>query len=327
MTTSAEMSRRNALVIGAGGGLGYEVTKALVRHGWHVRALMRDPAKAAAQLAALGHVDCITGDAARDQDLVAAAQGASLIVHAVNPPLYRNWRGLAIPMLRNAIAAARVSGARLMFPGNVYNYAPDVRGPVPEDAAQHPVTRKGAVRVEMEAMLREAANTGVRSVVVRAGDFFGGHSPSSNFTNIIVKPGRLLRSVTYPGVPTAGHAWAYLPDLAEAFAEIADRERELPVFDTFHFSGHWFESGIELAYAVRRAADRPALPIRRFPWLAVKVLSPFVSLFREVLEMKYLWERPLALDNRKLVRLIGREPRTPLDVALRQSLRELGCLA
>jgi len=327
MTTSLQVSPRTALVLGASGGLGYEVTRALLRRGWRVRALVRDPGKSGPMLRALGDVECFVGDAARAQDVTAAAGGASLIVHAVNPPRYRNWRGLAIPMLQNAIAAARQSGARLMFPGNVYNYAPEQPGPLAEDAPQRPVTRKGAVRVEMEAMLRQAADTGVRSVVIRAGDYFGGHSPSSNFTNIMVKPGRPLRSVTYPGVPTAGHAWAYLPDLAEAFAETADREQELPAFDTFHFGGHWFAQGIEMAHAVQRAAGRPQLPIRRFPWLAVRALSPFVELFREVLEMKYLWERPLALDNRKLVRLIGREPRTPLDVALRDSLRELGCVA
>jgi nucleoside-diphosphate-sugar epimerase len=327
MTMSSEAVRRTALVIGAGGGLGYEVTRALLRHGWRVRALLRDPEKSRAMLQALGEVECVAGDAARAADVVAGAAGVSLIVHAVNPPRYRNWRGLAIPMLQNAIAAARQSGARLMFPGNVYNYAPDVGGPVAEDAPQRPSTRKGAVRVEMEAMLREAARTGVRSVVVRAGDFFGGHSPSSNFTNIIVKPGRKLRSVTYPGDPGVGHAWAYLPDLAETFAEIADREHELPAFDTFHFSGHWFANGIEMAHAVRLASGQPNLPIRGFPWLLLRVLSPFVALFREVLEMRYLWERPLALDNRKLVRLIGREPRTPLDVAVHDSLRELGCLA
>jgi len=327
MTKSSQTVRRMALVIGAGGGIGYEVTRALLRHGWQVRALLRDPEKSRAMLEALGDVQCIAGDASRAQDVIAAAEGADLIVHGVNPPRYRNWRGLAIPMLRSSIAAARHSGARLMFPGNVYNYAPDMRGPVAEDAPQHPVTRKGAVRVEMEDMLRVAAGTGVRSVVIRAGDYFGGHGPSSNFANIIVKPGRPLRSVTYPGVPAVGHAWAYLPDLAETFAEIADRERELAAFDTFHFTGHWFANGIEMAHAVQRASGHPQLPIRSFPWWAVRVLSPFVSLFREVLEMRYLWERPLALDNGKLVRLIGREPRTQLDVAVRESLRGLGCIA
>jgi len=37
-------------------------------------------------------------------------------------------------------------------------------------------------------------------------------------------------------------------------------------------------------------------------------------------------ETPLRLDNRKLERLIGAEPHTPLDEAVRQSLAALGCL-
>lgn len=316
---------RTALVIGAGGGLGTEVTKALKRHGWQVKALVRDPAKADGALSGLG-VAFVAGDAMRPDDVIAAARGVDVIVHAVNPAYYRNWRGLAIPMLENTIAAARAGGARILFPGNVYNYAPDLAGPVAEDAPQHPVTRKGAVRAEMEAMLRDAANSGVRSVVIRAGDYFGGHSPSSNFANVIVKPGRPLSAVTYPGKPDVGHAWAYLPDLAEVFAALAERERELAAFDSFHFEGHWFAEGIGMAQAVRRASGRPQLPIRNFPWFAVRLLSPFVALFREVLEMRYLWERPVALDNTKLVRLLGTEPRTPLDQAIGESLRGLGCL-
>jgi nucleoside-diphosphate-sugar epimerase len=326
MNIGTPATRRTALVIGAGGGLGREVTRALLRHGWRVRALLRDPAKAGAGLASLGDVDCVAGDAAQAADVVAAAQDASVIVHAVNPPRYRNWRGLAIPMLRNAIEAARVSGARLMFPGNIYNFDPQGHSPIAEDDVQRPRTRKGAVRVEMEAMLRAASREGVRAIVIRAGDFFGGHAPSSNFSNIVVRPGRPLRSVVYPGTPSVGHAWAYLPDLAETFAEIADREQELPAFETFHFAGHWLAPGIEMAHAVRRACGNPQLPIRRFPWLAVTLLSPFVSLFRELLEMKYLWQQPLALDNRKLVGLLGREPRTPFDQAIGDSLRGMGCL-
>jgi hypothetical protein len=39
-----------------------------------------------------------------------------------------------------------------------------------------------------------------------------------------------------------------------------------------------------------------------------------------------LWREPLRLDNRKLVSLIGPEPHTPVDEALRQTLSGLGCL-
>ena len=67
----------------------------------------------------------IAGDAMQRDDVMAAAGGADVIVHGVNPPGYRNWRGLALPMLESSIAAAKASGARLVFPGTVYNFGPD----------------------------------------------------------------------------------------------------------------------------------------------------------------------------------------------------------
>jgi nucleoside-diphosphate-sugar epimerase len=136
-----------------------------------------------------------------------------------------------------------------------------------------------------------------------------------------------VRRVSYPGSPEVGHSWAYLPDLAEAIARLVDREAELAQFEVFHFRGHWFERGIAIAEAIRRVAGNPAIPIGRFPWPAVYVASPFVTLFREMLEMRYLWRVPLELDNSKLVAFFGAEPHTPTDQAVRETLRGLGCLA
>ena len=65
------------------------------------------------------------------------------------------------------------------LPGTVYNYAPDAGAAIGEDAVQAPVTRKGAIRVEMERLLAEAAGEGVRSLILRAGDFFGPAAPNS----------------------------------------------------------------------------------------------------------------------------------------------------
>jgi nucleoside-diphosphate-sugar epimerase len=57
--------------------------------------------------------------------VAAAARGATVIVHAVNPPGYRNWNTVVLPMLDNSIAAARANGAQVLLPGTVYNYGPD----------------------------------------------------------------------------------------------------------------------------------------------------------------------------------------------------------
>ncbi|MBV8682096.1 MAG: hypothetical protein JO111_04425, partial [Caulobacteraceae bacterium] len=44
---------------------------------------------------------------------------------------------------------------------------------------------------------------------------------------------------------------------------------------------------------------------------------------RELMEMRYLWRAPITLANGKLVRFLGEEPHTPLDVSLRETLGEL----
>ncbi|HEX2257058.1 MAG TPA: NAD-dependent epimerase/dehydratase family protein, partial [Afifellaceae bacterium] len=258
-------------------------------------------------------------------DVSAAANGADVIFHCANPPGYVKWRELAIPMLENAIAAAKASDARLIFPGNIYNFGPDSWPLLGESTPQHPKTRKGAVRVEMEAMLAEASRQGLRALVVRAGDFLG-PSSGSWFAAVMVKPGKPLRAVTYPGRRDIGHAWAYLPDLAEAIARLAEIEATLPAFDTFNFGGHWVEPGVEIALAVRRASGKPDLPIRRFPWPLVHLAAPFSPFMRELVEMRYLWREPIRLDNRKLATLLGEEPHTLLDEAVRRTLVALGCL-
>ena len=160
---------------------------------------------------------------------------------------------------------------------------------------------------------------------MRAGDFLG-NTAGSWFKAVMVKPGRQVRSITDPGKREVGHAWAYLPDLAATIARLAKIERELPGFDVFHFGGHWIEPGIEIAHAVRRVVGRPDLPIRSFPWPLVFLASPFVPFMRELLEMRYLWQVPLRLDNSKLVSLLREEPHTPLDEAVRQTLADMGLL-
>jgi nucleoside-diphosphate-sugar epimerase len=315
-----------ALVIGATGGIGGEVAHALLRAGWRVVGLARSPAEAARRAGWVGDVEWVAGDAMRAADVIAAARGAAVIFHGANPPGYRNWRGLAIPMLRSAIAAARAGGARLIFPGNVYNFGPDAGAVITETSPQNPRTRKGRIRVEMEAMLEAAAREGTRSLIVRAGDFFGPHQPASWFKDAMVKPGRPLTSVTYAGVHQAGHAWAYLPDLAATIARLAAIETSLPAFERLHFGGHWLPHGVEMAKAIARAAGNPELPIRRFPWALVYAAAPFSTFMREALEMRYLWKVPLRLDNTKLRTLLGEEPHTKLDQAIKDTLAALNCL-
>jgi nucleoside-diphosphate-sugar epimerase len=320
------MTQKTALILGATGGIGGEMALALGRHGWQVNALHRNAAQAARTRGnGASAIRWIQGDAMNSADVIKGAQGASLIVHAVNPPGYRNWGELVLPMLESSIQAARASGARILLPGTVYNYGPDAFPVLREDSPQNPVTRKGKIRVEMEQRLKRAAATGVRSLIVRAGDFFGPSAGNNWFSQGLVKPGKRVTSVSYPGKRGVGHAWAYLPDLAETMTQLIERETKLGAFETFHFAGHWDADGTQMTDAIR-ANTSTNIPVRRFPWPLVTLLSPFVTLFREMREMQYLWHHPLRLDNARLSCALATEPHTPLLEAVRKTLAGLGCL-
>jgi nucleoside-diphosphate-sugar epimerase len=320
-----DMTTKTALILGATGGIGGEVARNLVRRGWQVRALARS-----APLGRRGGIDWRRGDALDAEAVRRAAEGVSLIVHGVNPPGYRQWNRLVLPMMENTIAAARAAGgARVLLPGTVYNYGPDACAlpRLGEDAPQRPLTRKGRIRVEMERLLEEATARGdMRTLIVRAGDFFGPQAGGNWFGQVLVKAGQRPAAITYPGRAGVGHQWAYLPDVAETMARLVERN-DLPDFARFHMDGQWDADGTQMIAAVRRVLNAPVMPVKPLPWTLMRLASPVVPLFRELMEMRYLWQQPVRLDDTRLRTLLGEEPRTPLDEAVRATLVGLGCSA
>ncbi len=316
---------RTALVLGASGGIGGEVARRLAARGWTVRALHRCPDRLSPTDKASGFA-WVRGDAMCPADVAAAAEGAGVIVHAVNPPGYRNWETLVLPMLDNTIAAARANGARIILPGTVYNFGPDSLPEPHEASPQHPRTSKGAIRAEMERRLRAAADAGVPVLIVRAGDFFGPRAANNWFSQGLVQAGKPVAAITYPGKRGVGHQWAYVPDVAETMVRLLEKSDALERFAVFHMEGHWDADGTRMIAAIRDAAGNRGIVVRQLPWLLLRLLSPFVPLFRGLVEMRYLWTTPVHMGNARLKAVLDAEPHTPLDVAVRETLVGIGCL-
>lgn len=314
-------TRPLALVLGATGGLGGAVADRLLAEGWRVRALNRDP-EGARRKTGRDALEWVAGDSLVAADVAAAAEGAQVIVHGVNPPGYRNWGALVMPMLENTIAAARASGARIVFSANIYNFGPDAFPRLSETSPQNPVRPKGELRVKMETALRAAADDGVPVLIVRMGDFFGPEPGSNWLVQGIVSQGKPLAAASYPGPLDIPHAWAYLPDAAETIARLL--ATDLGLFETFHMQGQEI-TGHQLVAALEKAAGRK-LKVGRLPWAMLQVIAPFNETFRGLVEMRYLWEREIVLDNSRLVARLGAEPRTPLVQALREALKGAGAL-
>ena len=316
---------KTALVLGATGGIGGEVARRLKDAGWRVRAMNRDIGK----LRGRDGLEWVQGDAMSAADVLAAARGAAVIVHAVNPPGYQRWAELVLPMIDNTIAAARATGARIVLPGTIYNFGPDAFPVLREDSPQHPESRKGAIRVELERRLEAASREGVRSLVVRAGDFFGARAANSWFSQGLTKAGTPVATIRDPARRGVGHQWAYLPDVAATMVRLLETDDGRAAFERFHMDGHWDASGREMAEAIARVVAREtgrAPRIAAFPWWLATLAAPFVTFFKELREMRYLWREPLRMDNARLVARLGAEPHTPLDEAVRATLVGQGSL-
>jgi len=304
------------IILGAAGCLGRAAAEAFRDSGWMVASLVRS--RSLSRIAP--GTEPVEVDARDGDSVIEAARGADIILNALNQP-YTEWARFVPPFTETAIAAARTSGATLIFPGNLYNYGSGMPAAIDETTPMRPTSRKGQLRVEVESHLRMAAEAGVRTIVLRAGDFYGGRNTGSWLDRVIVKNLRLGR-ITYPGPLDIVHAWAYLPDLAAAMVQLAAMRKNFEPFETFGFAGHAV-TGRELVGAILKMA-RCNLRVGTMPWWLIRTFGPVVPVFRELAEIAYLWREPHRIAGDKLKNAIGHVPSTPLETAVAAALHDLG---
>src|SRR6476659_10096403 len=195
------------LVLGAGGRLGHKAAEAFRDAGWTVTSLVR-PGRAARAPAGTQPIEID----ARDHAAVStAARGADVILHALNP-FYTDWPRLALPLAYSAITAAETTGATLLFAGNLYNYGSPLPPVIDENTPMRPSSRKGRLRVAIEERMAEAAERGVRIIILRSGDFYG--LGRGSWLDLVLAKEIGRGRLTYPGPLDVVHEWAYLPDVA-----------------------------------------------------------------------------------------------------------------
>jgi nucleoside-diphosphate-sugar epimerase len=304
---------QEVLVVGANGRIGRASVEAFLEAGWKVRAFVRS---GSADRVRSG-VTIFEGDAFDAQAVAASAEGVDVIVNALNPP-YDRWASEVPRITESILHAAKASGATVILPGNVYNYGEGMPPVLREDTAHVPTTRKGVMREEMEEAYRKAATEGVRTIVVRAGEYIEeketGNWFDSQISNKVHKG-----VVTYPGPLDRVHSWAFLPDVARAMVELAEIRATLDDFDTFGFAG-FSVTGAELIEAMENAVGR-TLKVKTIPWPIIRMIGVFNPLMREIVEMRYLWDLPHAVDGSKLARALPNFLPTELHPAIGDALR------
>jgi nucleoside-diphosphate-sugar epimerase len=303
------------LVLGAAGRLGHAAAETFRDAGWSVSSLVRP---GAASRAPMG-TEILQVDITNRAAVIDSARDADLVLHALNPP-YAEWAKDALPLAYVAIEAAETSGATLLFPGNLYNYGSAMPAVLDEATPMQPTSRKGQLRVLIEERVQEASERGMRTIILRAGDFFG--AGRGSWFDLLITKELVQGRFTYPGPFDVEHEWAYVPDLASAMVRLAAIRDALPPFATFGFPGHAI-MGQELGDTIARALGR-SVETKRMRWWLVRSVGRMFAMGRELAEIAYLWEVPHRISGDRLKAALGEVPHTPLDQAVAASLKGLG---
>lgn len=285
--------KATALILGPSGRMGRNAASAFEADGWEVRRF----------------------DRATD-DLWDAAWGADVIVNAWNPP-YPKWESELPGLTDKVIEVARASGALVIVPGNVYVYGADAPELFAPETPHRATNRLGRARINMETRYRAA---GVRTLIVRAGDYIDSEASGNWFDGMMVKNLGKAR-LTYPGRLDAFHAFAYLPDVAAVMVGLANRRDALELFEDVTLPGYTL-TGVGLASSLSEATGT-RITARRMSWLPLWLAAPFWPMGRGLLEMRYLWSKPHRLDGARLDELLPDFSPTPVTVALRSAIAHL----
>lgn len=330
------MSRPDTvLILGARGRLGFAAAQAFSVAGWRVLAQVR-PGTTGPMLPGVQWL------AARPDDtdtLAAAAKGAGVVVQALNPVYtHRAWRRELPELTQAAIDVTRALAPApsddlplLVLPGTVYNFGTAMPPLLREDTAQAADTVKGRMRVAVEEQIQAATRDGrMKAVVVRSGDFFG--SGTGSWLDGVMVKDIQRGKLTIPGRMDVATPWAYLPDLARSYVDIAGQRQRIGVFETFHFAGHhlsgqdWADAMTDIATEQGWLKLREGLRTRTLPWPLVRAMGLVMPQMAALADMRYLWRTPHALVNTHMTGRIGPEPHTPFPQALRAALEALRLL-
>ena len=205
-------------ILGANGQIAVELARELNRnYTSDLRLVSRNPRKVNATDTLLAADLLDAGQTAK------AVEGSSIVYFTAGlPPDTELWEKQFPTMLKNALDAARATGAKFAYFDNTYMYPQDARL-LTESTEFAPVGRKGRVRARMATMVLEEMALGEIPVLVGRAPEFYGPGKTQSFTNALVTD--KLKEGKKPRVPVRDdtrRTLIWTPDASRGLAKLGN---------------------------------------------------------------------------------------------------------
>ncbi|MFE4950856.1 NAD-dependent epimerase/dehydratase family protein [Leifsonia sp. NPDC056665] len=303
------MSPTGHVVLGGNGVAGRETVRALVRVGL-------SPVSVGRRSSTVDGATSATADLLDAADVARVLDGAEVAYLVAGLPYStRVWAQQWPVITRDVVDAALGHGVRLVFLDNVYAYG-ELRGPMAEQTALRPNSRKGAIRADVVRALDAAAARGLDVTIGRAADFYGPEASTSAFNMFGLTPIARGKAGTWLVDADQPHSLAYTPDVGAALTVLgtdpAARGR------TWHLPAAPALTGREYL----RIAAGPSARVKVIGRGTLRIGALFSTPARETLEMAYQYEAPYLFDSSAFESAFG-VTATPVEEGIAATLRAL----
>ncbi len=287
---------RSVAIFGAAGAIGTALGTELQRRGIPFRAVGRSRQKLEKAFAAMPLAEVFPADLAQGRDAGAAARGVDTIVYCVGLPYPSHH--LHPVLIRTTLEAAKLVGVpRLILPSSVYSYGVPRTSRVSESHPREPQTRKGKYRKEQEDLVLQAhGSAGLATLILRLPDFYGPDA-DIGLANPIFRAALEGKTANWVGPINTPHEFVYTPDVGPVIADLAVCEDAYG--QAWNFAGVEPINSMDFITRIYRAVGKSP-KYRTVGAGMLKVLGWFNSTMKEVVEMLYLQETPVILDDSKL---------------------------
>jgi nucleoside-diphosphate-sugar epimerase len=307
-------------IFGAAGAIGTAVARELERRGIPFRAVGRSREKLERAFGKMAHAEIFPADLTESRSAGAAARGVDTVIYCVGLP-YPSHRLHPVLMRTTVEAAKMVKVARLVLVSSVYGYGVPRSSRVAETHSRNPHTQKGKYRKEQEDIVLGAhAAGGLQSLIVRLPDFYGPNA-DVGLANPIFHAALQGKTANWVGPVNTLHEFVFVPDTGPVIADLASRDECFG--EAWNFGGPGVINTMDFITRIYRAVGRSP-KYRTVGAAMLKLLGLFNPTMREVVEMLYLQETPVILDDSKLLAKFPVK-KTSYDEGIEKTLEWMRC--
>jgi len=297
------------VVFGAGS-LGLAVMRQLLARGRRTWIVSRT-----GKVAVPSQVQVIRSDGSDVAAMSEICRWASVIYNCAEV-YFLDWEEFLPRIQAGLIAGAALAGAKLVSAESAIIYG-RVNGPISEDVALAPVTRKGRIHAQLVRQLLDAHLTGkVRATIGVASDVFGPEVLSSAMGEPVFRSLLGAKKIWVAGRLDVPHTYTFIDDFARGLVTLGEKEEALG--EVWHIpSAETVTTAQFLEMASKEA--RTAYSVGVIPalfWRIAGLIDPMVG---ETAAEGYRFEKPFVVNHGKYERTFGGDT-TAHSVALRQTI-------